>query len=97
MASPRNRKLVIYLFAIVFIFGVLLVFFNDQGVVKYLKLKDEVNSLKSEIDQLQEENKKLEAEIDSLKRKIPAKIEKTARENFDMIRKGEKVIELKEE
>ena len=35
--------------------------------------------------------------IDSLKQKVPAKIEKTAREKYDMIRKGEKVIEVKEE
>jgi cell division protein FtsL len=97
MAATKNRKLKVYLFAIIFIVGVLIVFFNDQGVMKYLKLKDEVNSLKDEINQLQEDNKKLEAEIDSLKQKVPAKIEKTAREKYDMIREGEKVIEVKEE
>jgi len=37
-----------------------------------------------------EENKSLRNEVDSLERKVPAKIEKTAREKYGMIRKGEK-------
>ena len=97
MVVSKNRKLKLYLFAIVFLVGVMIVFFNDQGVIKYLKLKDEVNTLKVDIENLHEENKKLEAEIDSLRQKVPAKIEKTAREKYDMIRKGEKVIEVKVE
>ncbi len=97
MSKTKKSNLKFYLFGVAFIIGVLFVFFNEQGVVKYLKLKDEVNSLKEEIRIVEEENKKLEAEIDSLKRKVPAKIEKTAREKYDMIRPGEKVIEVKEE
>ena len=97
MVVSKNRKLKLYLFAIVFLVGVMIVFFNDQGVIKYLKLKDEVNTLKVDIENLHEENKKLEAEIDSLRQKVPAKIEKTAREKYDMIREGEKVIEVKVE
>ena len=97
MVVSKNRKLKLYLFAIVFLVGVMIVFFNDQCVIKYLKLKDEVNTLKVDIENLHEENKKLEAEIDSLRQKVPAKIEKTAREKYDMIRKGEKVIEVKVE
>lgn len=97
MAASKNRNLKLYLFAIVFVIGVLIVLFNDQGLLKYLKLKDEVNTLKVDIENLQEENKKLEAEIDSLRQKVPAKIEKTAREKYDMIREGEKVIEVKVE
>jgi len=46
---------------------------------------------------LEEENQKLEAEIDSLKRNIPAKIEKIAREKYDMIRPQEKKIKFKAE
>jgi cell division protein FtsB len=39
----------------------------------------------------------LEAEIDSLKRNVPAKIEKIAREKYNMIRPNEKKIEFKAE
>lgn len=97
MSKTKKSNLKFYLFGVALIIGVLFIFFNDQGVVKYLKLKDEVNSLKEDIRIVEEENKRLEAEIDSLKRKVPAKIEKTAREKYDMIRPGEKVIEVKEE
>jgi cell division protein FtsB len=41
-----------------------------------------------------EQNKSLKNEVDSLERKVPAKIEKTAREKYGMIRKGEKAIEI---
>jgi cell division protein FtsB len=66
-------------------------------VVKYLKLKNEVSELESQIKKVDEENKRLEGEIDSLKNKIPAKIERTAREKYDMQREGEKVIKVEEE
>ena len=39
-------------------------------------------------------NKILEAEIDSLKKKVPAKIEKIAREKYNMKRKNEQVIRI---
>ena len=42
-----------------------------------------------------EKNTLLKNEVDSLERKVPAKIEKTAREKYGMIRKGEKTIEIK--
>ena len=53
--------------------------------------------MNTRITQLEEENRKLEAEIDSLKRNVPAKIEKIAREKYDMIRPNEKKIEFKPE
>ncbi len=82
---------------LVFIAGLIFLFFNEQGVVKYLKLKNEVSELDSQIKKVEAENKQLEGEIDSLKKKIPAKIEKTAREKYDMQREGEKVIKVVEE
>ncbi len=93
----KNRKFRSYLFLFIFIAGLLFLFFNSQGVVKYLKLKDEVKEINSQIEKTDEENKKLEGEIDSLERKVPAKIEETARKKHDMIRAGEKVIKIEEE
>ncbi|MFZ0452899.1 MAG: septum formation initiator family protein [Ignavibacteriaceae bacterium] len=64
--------------------------------MKYQNLKDDVKSLNEQITNTQKENKELEGDIDSLQKEIPAKIEKTAREKYNMIRKGEKAIKVKE-
>lgn len=69
--------------------------FNENGMLKYFRLKNEVSTLNKEIKQVDIENKGLQSEIDSLKNKVPAKIEKTAREKYGMIRKGEQTIEIK--
>ena len=82
---------------IFFLLGLLFLFFNNQGVVKYLKLKNQVREIHSRIDSVDEQNKKLEGEADSLRRKIPAKVERVAREKYDMLREGEKVITVVEE
>jgi cell division protein FtsB len=93
----KNKRFRSYFFLTLFIAGLVFLFFNNQGVIKYLKLKDEVKEIKSRIEKVEKENKKLEGEIDSLKKKIPAKIERTAREKYDMLREGEKAIEVEEE
>ncbi len=96
MISFKDRKVKLYLFAILFLIGLVFLFFNEFGVVKYLKLKTELNSLKQQITEIEKENKSLDTAIDSLQKKIPAKIEETAREKYNMIRRGEKVIEIRE-
>ena len=80
---------------IVFILGTLFLLFNEFGLIKYLKLKKEVGEYKKEIEVVNEENRALKNAADSLERKVPAKIERTAREKYGMIRKGEKAIEIK--
>jgi cell division protein FtsB len=95
MASSKSNKLKFYLFAILFIAGLAYLFFNQSGVLKYLKLKSEIKSLNEQISSVQKDNKVLQSEIDSLQNKVPAKIERTAREKYDMIRKGETTIEMK--
>ena len=94
MLSLKDRKLRVYIFFILFFVAVVFLFFNEKGVLKYSKLQNEVNSLNEQIQKLQDQNKSLEAEIDSLQRKIPAKIEKIAREKYRMKRPGEKSIEV---
>jgi cell division protein FtsL len=94
LESKRTR---FYIIVFVIIVGTLYLIFNSYGIIKYARVKGEIEELNTRITQLESENKKLEAEIDSLKRKVPAKIEKIAREKYDMIKPNEKKIEFKEE
>jgi len=96
MFKFKSKKLKIYIFLILFLIGLAFLFFNEFGILKYQGLKNEVKSLNEQITNTQKENKALEEDIDSLQKKIPAKIEKTAREKYHMIRKGEKTIQVKE-
>jgi|SRR3990172_9941686 len=97
MAFFKNKKIRNYFFLLLFIAGLTFLFFNEQGVFKYLKLKGEVKDINSQMEKVDKENKKLKDEVDSLKQKIPAKIERTAREKYNMIREGEKAIKIEEE
>ncbi|MCJ7554793.1 MAG: septum formation initiator family protein, partial [Ignavibacteriaceae bacterium] len=83
LKSNRVKFLFIALLCLV---GGVYLLFNEKGVIRYVELKNEVDGLNEQIELLEKENKKLEGEIDSLKKKIPAKIERTAREKYDMIR-----------
>ncbi len=97
MKFIENKKTRFYIIAAVVVIGTLYLLFNSYGVVKYAKVKSELEDLNTRITQLEEENRKLESEIDSLKRNVPTKIEKIAREKYDMIRPNEKKIEFKPE
>ena len=87
-----NIKITVVL--IVFFLGTLFILFNEFGLLKYLRLQKEVRETKREMQIVNEKNKLLKNEVDSLERKVPAKIEKAAREKYGMIRKGEKVIQI---
>jgi len=88
------KKIRWYLFALLVFSGILFIIFNEDGVIKYYQLKSQLMELQVQIDSLDEVNTQLEAEIDSLTRKVPAKIEQTAREKYDMLRKGETKVEV---
>ena len=94
MLSFKDKKFSFYFFSILFVIAVGFLFFNESGVFKYAKLQNDVKSLNEQIQKLQDQNKNLQAEIDSLQRKVPAKIEKVAREKYNMKRHGEKSIEV---
>lgn len=94
MPLIKKNKLKYVVFLIFLLAGVTYIFFNDSGFLKYLKLKRQLNSLNEQISSVDADNKQLQSEIDSLQNKIPAKIEKTAREKYGMIRKGEKTIKI---
>ena len=94
MPVLKNKKIKYYIFFIFIFVGLLYLLFNDSGVIKYLRLKNQLKSLNEQISTVKKNNKKIQADIDSLQQKIPAKIEKTAREKYGMIRKGEKQIKV---
>jgi len=95
MAKSKKRFFV-YGFLLIILVGIFYLLFNERGLLKYISLKNELDSLKEQITNLEKENTNLKNEIDSLKNKIPAKIEQTAREKYDMLKEGEIKIEVKE-
>jgi len=90
----NNLKYIV--FVLLFLSGLMYLLFNESGVIKYLKLKEQVLLLNEQISDVDKENKSMQSEIDSLKNKVPAKIERVAREKYGMIRKGEKTIIINE-
>lgn len=96
MAGNKKKKIVLYTFLVVVIIGVSYILFNEYGLLKYFKIKGELESINTQIETLKEENVRLQNEIDSLKNKIPAKIERTAREEYDMMRENEVKIDVNE-
>ena|ERR1035437_905910 len=94
MSILKKINIKIAVVVILFFLVTLFLLFNEFGLLKYLRLQKEVSEYKREMQIVNEENKSLKNEVDSLERKVPAKIEKTAREKYGMIRKGEKTIEI---
>ena len=95
MKFYENKKTRFYIITAVVVIGTFYLLFNDYGVFKYAKVKNELEDLNSKINKLEEENRRLEAEIDSIRGKVPSKIEKIAREKYNMIKPNEKKIEFK--
>ena len=92
MALQKGRKFILGIIGIIFIAGIIFLFFNEYGIIRYIKLNNQGNELNEKINEVEKENKRLQAEIDSLENKVPAKIEKVAREKYNMIRPGERKI-----
>jgi cell division protein FtsL len=92
----KNKKAKFFIWLFIVLIGAAYLFFNEFGALKFIQLKNDVDSLQQKISKVDNENSALKAEIDSLKRKEPAKIEQVAREKYDMMRKGEKKIEMNE-
>jgi len=96
MAGIKKKKIVLYTFLVILIAGVFYILFNEYGLLKYFKIKSELKSINLQIEELKDKNIRLQNEIDSLKNKIPAKIERTAREEYDMMRENELKIDVNE-
>jgi cell division protein FtsB len=94
--AKSKRKIVFYVFIFILMVGLIYIFFNGRGIVKYMGLKGRVDSMQVELEKIQLENEQLKNEIDSLRKKIPAKMEQVAREKYNMKRKDETLIEVEE-
>jgi cell division protein FtsL len=94
--AKRKRKLIYYIFVFIVVVGAVYIVFNEYGVIKYMDLKNEVDSMKAELEKTKLENEQLKSEIDSLQKKVPAKMEQIAREKYNMKREGEITIEIEE-
>ncbi len=92
MALAKSRKFIFGIIGIIFFAGILYLLFNEYGIVKFIRLNNQVNELNTKITEVENQNKQLQAEIDSLESKVPAKIEKVAREKYNMQRPGESKI-----
>lgn len=91
-----SKKLIIRsLIILIFIASISFMVFNENGILKFLKMKSEMNQLNDEISKAEDRLKALNAEIDSLKTSRE-KIERVAREKFDMMKKNEKVFKIEE-
>jgi cell division protein FtsB len=96
MALKRSRKFILTIIGLIFIAGIFFLFFNEYGILKYIKLNNQVTELNEKIKEVERKNKKLQGEIDSLEKKVPAKIEQVAREKYNMKRQGETKIVVEE-
>ena len=95
MKPFRTKLLIRLVISVIFLAAVSFLVFNENGVLKFLKMKSEMNHLNDEILKAEERLETLKAEIDSLKTS-KEKIEKVAREKFDMMKKNEKVFKIEE-
>ena len=89
----RNIKYLLVTAVLITIISFLL--FNEFGVVKFFKLKNEINEITQRIEEADENIVKMNAEIDSLNNSN-IKIEKVAREEYHMLKKNEQALEVKE-
>lgn len=90
-----KNKFKLFIYFLIFIAAASFFLFSRYGILKYIYLLDQQEKLKSRIEEIETENKNLKNELDSLK-SVDAKIEKVAREKYNMKRKNEKVIRIEE-
>jgi cell division protein FtsB len=95
MKTISYKLLIRILLVIILVTTFSYLLFNENGFLKYLKMKNELQLLNEDIRKAEEKIESLDAEIDSLKTS-KAKIEKVAREKFDMMKKNEKVFKIEE-
>ncbi len=95
MKTITNKLLIRIFLTVILLAAFLFLLFNENGFLKFLKMKNELQLLNEDIRKAEEKIESLGAEIDSLKTS-KAKIEKVAREKFDMMKKNEKAFKIEE-
>ena len=92
-ATQVTLKAVILLASVMFVVFSISFVFSDRGLPELQHARTRVAELHGEISRLQNENARLRAEIDSV-RKSSYAIERIAREDLGMSKKGETVYML---
>jgi len=92
---PNKKFFIRLLIAVIILSAVTFLFLNENGVLKFIKLKGEINRLDDEIKKAEMKLQSLQEEIDSLNTK-KEKIEKVARERYNMMLPDENVLRVEE-
>ena len=92
-ATQVTLKAVTLLSGVLTVVFLISFFFSDRGIAELQQARTRVGALQAEISRLEAENARLRAEIDSVKRSTYA-VERIAREDLGMSRKGEVVYML---
>ena len=85
-----------YLFTIIATICIMILIFNDFGLIRYFKLKKEHTLLDQELSQLLAQQQELRLELDRLQYDQDY-IEKIAREKFLMVKPGEKIYKVEDD
>ena len=94
--KPRTEKILFFSVYLIILLGLLgYLFFNDYGVIRYLKLKSEISVLQDEIENTETRIEGLQSEIDSLQTNLN-KIEEVARERHHMLKPNEEAFQILE-
>ena len=92
-ATQVTLKAVVLLSGVLTLVFLVSFFFSDRGIAELQHARHRVADLQADIVKLQTENARLRGEIDSARRSTWA-VEKIAREDLGMSRKGEVVYML---
>ena len=86
----QNRNMI---FPAILVLGVVLLIFNDMGIVTWYHMRQERQHIQAEIDRLILEEKSLTEELNRLNYDDDY-VKKIARERFHMVKPGEKVFRV---
>lgn len=92
-AAQAIRRIAVILVAVLVLGGIASLFVTGRATSELQQSRKRVESLNAEIRQLENENARLRAEIDSVKKSTYA-VERIAREDLGMSRKGEVIYLL---
>lgn len=95
MSKLQSKLVVRIITVLVLIVITAFLFFNENGILKYLALKNELKELDLKIKSAEERIKTIEAEIDSLN-SSNVKMERVARERYHMMLPNERVLKVEE-
>ncbi len=94
--NKYKSRLINFLVLLLFVLLLFYLLLNENGIIKYLKLRGELTELDNKIYQAEKTLYDLQKEIDSLKHSLHT-IEKVAREKFHMRKPYEQEILIEED